>query len=138
MSQSEISVMAEQLKAVKFTADEAVGLSGVVTYGRWINRSQRPDIGYGDSFCALKVCRDIDKAPSAKTLFRFCKDKDRDGLTRFWAQGHQLLVDGGRSHLAVLMLGWMSQMQFQIPDPVIFFANLERYTTKRGAGSQRR
>ena len=28
------------------------------------------------------------------------------------------------------MLGWMSQMQFQIPDPEIFFAYLERYIAK--------
>ena len=41
-----------------------------------------------------------------------------------------LLVDGGRSHLAMLMLGWMSQMQFQIPDTEIFFAYLGRYITK--------
>ena len=93
-------------------------------------RSQRPDVNFGDSLCALKVCRDLDKAPNAKTLFRLAKAKDRDGLTHFWAQGHQLLVDGGRSHLAILMLGWMSQMQFQIPDPEIFFAYLERYIAK--------
>ena len=115
MSVIEISAMAEQLRAQGCTADEAIGLSGVVCYGKWINRSQRPDVNFGDSLCALKVCRDLDKAPNAKTLFRLAKAKDRDGLTHFWAQGHQLLVDGGRSHLAILMLGWMSQMQFQIP-----------------------
>ena len=32
--------------------------------------------------------------------------------------------------VAILMLGWMSQMQFQIPDPEIFFAYLERYIAK--------
>ena len=130
MSAIEISAMAEQLRAQGCTADEAIGLSGVVCYGKWINRSQRPDVNFGDSLCALKVCRDLDKAPNAKTLFRLAKAKDRDGLTHFWAQGHQLLVDGGRSHLAILMLGWMSQMQFQIPDPEIFFAYLERYIAK--------
>ena len=30
----------------------------------------------------------------------------------------------------MLMLGWMSQMQFQIPDNEIFFAYLGRYITK--------
>ena len=30
----------------------------------------------------------------------------------------------------MLMLGWMSQMQFQIPDTEIFFAYLGRYITK--------
>ena len=70
MSAIEISAMAEQLRSQACTADEAIGLSGVVCYGRWINRSQRPDVNFGDSLCALKVCRDLDKAPNAKTLFR--------------------------------------------------------------------
>ena len=48
---------AEQLRAMGCTADEAIGLSGVILYGKWINRSQRPDIGYGDSLCALKTYR---------------------------------------------------------------------------------
>ena len=130
MSKTELSVMAEQLRAMGCTADEAIGLSGVILYGKWINRSQRPDIGYGDSLCALKTFRELDKAPAAKTFFTLSKAKDRDALTQFWAQGHQLLVDGGRSHLAMLMLGWMSQMQFQIPDNEIFFAYLGRYITK--------
>ena len=130
MSTTELSTMAEQLRAMGCTADEAIGLSGVILYGKWINRSQRPDIGYGDSVCALKTCRELDKAPNAKTFFTLSKSKDRDALTQFWAQGHQLLVDGGRSHLAMLMLGWMSQMQFQIPDNEIFFAYLGRYITK--------
>ena len=57
MSKTELSVMAEQLRAMGCTADEAIGLSGVILYGKWINRSQRPDIGYGDSLCALKTYR---------------------------------------------------------------------------------
>jgi len=127
MSKTELSVMGDQLRAQSCTADEAIGLSGIVLYGRWVNPSQRPGVNYGDSLCTLKTFRDLDKAPSAKT---FSKAKDRDGLTQFWAHGHQLLVDGGRSHLAMLMLGWMSQMQFQIPDNEIFFAYLGRYITK--------
>ena len=39
MSKTELSVMAEQLRAMGCTADEAIGLSGVILYGKWINRS---------------------------------------------------------------------------------------------------
>ena len=130
MSKTELSVMGDQLRAQSCTADEAIGLSGIVLYGRWVNPSQRPGVNFGDSLCTLKTFRDLDKAPNAKTYFTLSKAKDRDGLTQFWAHGHQLLVDGGRSHLAMLMLGWMSQMQFQIPDTEIFFAYLGRYITK--------
>ena len=58
-TKTELSVMAEQLRAMGCTADEAIGLSGVILYGKWINRSQRPDIGYGDSLCALKTFREL-------------------------------------------------------------------------------
>ena len=130
MSRTELSVMADQLRAQSCTADEALGLSGMVLYCKYVNPSQRPGVYFGDSLCTLKAFRDLDKAPNAKTYFTLSKAKDRDGLTQFWAHGHQLLVDGGRSHLAMLLLGWMSQMQFQIPDNEIFFAYLGRYITK--------
>jgi hypothetical protein len=92
--------MGDQLRAQNCTADEAIGLSGIVLYGRWVNPSQRPGVNYGDSLCALKTFRDLDKAPSAKTFFTLSKAKDRDALTQFWAHGHQLLVDGGRNQCA--------------------------------------
>ena len=100
MSKTELSVMGGQLRAQSCTADEAIGLSGIVLYGRWVNPSQRPGVNYGDSLCALKTFRDLDKAPSAKTFFTLSKAKDRDALTQFWAHGHQLLVDGGRNQCA--------------------------------------
>ncbi|EOD24603.1 hypothetical protein EMIHUDRAFT_206627 [Emiliania huxleyi CCMP1516] len=86
------------------TIDAGTSCSDLKTKGMSKTELSRPDIGYGDSLCALKTFRELDKAPAAKTFFTLSKAKDRDALTQFWAQGHQLLVDGGRSHLAMLML----------------------------------
>ena len=55
MSAIEISAMAEQLRAQGCTADEAIGLSGVVCYGKWLaDRAARDLSGSEKHFTHLK------------------------------------------------------------------------------------